>query len=164
MKQYVTNYFFILFLCFFSEITLAIPKIGSQAPNLSATLFTGKTFEINKMKGENLLLNFYSSYSKHCAYEIGSIETFLERHGSKIRIIYIGVDRPQDKHRVERMTKIYNIEGFMLNEAIINEGYEKPSRTPRAILIDKTGKVISINVGAKTPKYFKELETFIYNN
>ena len=87
MKQYFTNYFFILFLCFFSEITLAIPKIGSQAPNLSATLFTGKTFEINKMKGENLLLNFYSSYSKHCAYEIGSIETFLERHGSKIKII-----------------------------------------------------------------------------
>ena len=164
MKQYFTNYFFILFLCFFSGITLAMPKIGSQAPNLAATLFTGKIFEINKMKGENLLLNFYSSYSKHCAYEIGSIETFLERHGSKIKIIYIGVDRPQDKHRVERMTKIYNIEGFMLNEARINEGYEKPSRTPRAILIDKNGKVISINVGAKTPKYFKELETFIYNN
>ena len=52
----------------------------------------------------------------------------------------------------------------MLNEAIINEGYEKPARTPRAILIDKAGKVISVNVGAKTPKYFKELESFIYNN
>jgi len=24
--------------------------------------------------------------------------------------------------------------------------------------------VISVNVGAKTPKYFKELESFIYNN
>ena len=30
------------------------------------------------------------------------------------------------------MTKIYNIEGLMLNEAIINEGYEKPARTPRS--------------------------------
>ena len=164
MKPYFTNSFLILLICFFSEITLAVPKIGSQAPNLSGILFSGKKFEINKMKGENILLNFYSSYSKHCAYEIGSIETFLERHGSKIKIIYIGVDRPQDKHRVERMTKIYNIEGLMLNEAIINEGYEKPARTPRAILIDKAGKVISVNVGAKTPKYFKELESFIYNN
>ena len=67
------------------------------------------------MKSENLLLKFLlSSYSKHCAYEIGSIETFLRT--PKIKIIYIGVDRPQDKHRVERAVKIYSIEGFMLTD------------------------------------------------
>ena len=96
MKLNFTNSFLILLICFFSEITLAIPKLVLKHQIYLGFYFQEKKFEINKMKGENILLNFYSSYSKHCAYEIGSIETFLERHGSRIKIIYIGVDR----HRI----------------------------------------------------------------
>ena len=95
----------------------AVPEIGEPAPALKGTLFSGKPFDLAEMRGKVVLINYYSSYSKQCAFELGSIEVFLEEYQDKgLVVIYIGVDRPQDRHRVERMVKLYNLEGFMTHE------------------------------------------------
>lgn len=134
----------------------AVPEIGEPAPPLKGTLFSGKSFDLADMRGKVVLINYYSSYSKGCAFEIGSIEAFLEEnHDKGLVVVYIGVDRPQDRHRVERMVKLYNLEGFMNNELEEN-GFGEKYRAPRAFVIDRQGIVRSREYGSKTPTYFQK--------
>jgi cytochrome c biogenesis protein CcmG/thiol:disulfide interchange protein DsbE len=133
----------------------AVPEIGEPAPPLKGTLFSGKYFDLAEMRGKVVLINYYSSYSKQSAFEIGSIEAFVEEHHDKgLVVVFIGVDRPQDRHRVERMVKLYNLDGFMSNELDEN-GFGEKYRAPRAFVVDRKGIVRSREFGSKTPTYFQ---------
>ncbi|MCL6645661.1 MAG: TlpA family protein disulfide reductase [Dehalococcoidia bacterium] len=80
----------------------AAPEIGTPAPALRGTLFSGEEFDLARMRGQVVLVNFFSSYCKHCAYEIGNVETFLEQNRDRgFVVLVIGVDRPEDRGRVE---------------------------------------------------------------
>ena len=137
----------------------AVPEVGDPAPALKGTLFSGKQFDLAQMRGKVVLINYYSSYSKQSAFEIGSIEAYLEENRDKgLFVIYIGVDRPQDRHRVERMVELYNLEGIMSNELEEN-GFGAKFRAPRAFVIDREGIVRSREFGGKTPYYFQEFLT-----
>jgi peroxiredoxin len=132
----------------------AVPEIGELAPPLKGTLFSGKRFDLATMRGKVVLINYYSSYSKHGAIEIGNIEAFLDEYRDKgLVVIYIGVDRPEDKHRVERMVKLYNLEGIMTHDLEQN-GFGEKYRTPRGFVVDRQGIVRSREYGGKTPNYF----------
>lgn len=134
----------------------ATPEVGDPAPALKGTLFSGKPFDLAQQRGKVVLINYYSSYSKQCAYEIGNVEAFLEEYRDKgLVVVYIGVDRPQDRERVERMAKLYNLDGMMSNELEEN-GFGKKFRTPRAFVIDRKGIVRSREYGGKTPVYFQK--------
>ena len=49
----------------------ALPLIGEPAPALKGKLFNGEELDLARMRGKVVLVNFYSSYCKFCAYEIG---------------------------------------------------------------------------------------------
>ena len=134
----------------------AVPEIGETAPPLMGTLFSGKPFDLAQMHGKVVLINYYSSYSKHGAIEIGNIEAFLdENRDNGLVVIFIGVDRAEDRHRVERMVKLYNLEGIMSHDLEQN-GFGEKYRTPRAFVVDRQGIVRSREYGGKTPNYFQK--------
>lgn len=108
------------------------------------------------MRGKVVLVNFFSSYCKHCAYEIGNVETFYESHREQgFEVIVVGVDRPEDRHRVERMVGLYGLQGIMAGD-LQESGFDRSYRTPTAFLIDRNGVLRSKTWGSKTPHYFAE--------
>lgn len=132
----------------------AAPEVDAPAPPLKGTLFSGEAFDLSKMRGKVVLVNYFSSYCKHCAYEIGNVETYLENNADKgLVVIYIGVDRPEDRGRVERMVGLYNLKGIMVQDLEEN-GFGEKYRTPTAFVIDRKGIVRSKDWGGKTPVYF----------
>lgn len=134
----------------------AVPQIGETAPRLKGTLFSGKAFDLAAMRGSVVLVNFYSSYCKFCAYEIGNIETYLENNRNKgFTVIMVGVDRIEDRERVERMLGIYNLDGVMTDE-LEQSGFQKVYATPTAFVIDRQGILRSKTRGAKMPSWFRE--------
>jgi len=134
----------------------AVPEVDQPAPALKGMLFSGKPFDLKDMRGKVVLVNFYSSYCKHCAYEIGNLETFYEQHREQgFEIIVVGVDRPEDRHRVERMVGLYGLQGVMASELEEN-GFDRSYRTPTAFVIDRDGILRSRTWGGKTPHFFSE--------
>ena len=134
----------------------AAPEIGEPAPALKGTLFSGKPFDLAQMRGKVVMINYYSSYAKQSAFEIGNIESFLESHQDQgLVVIFVGVDRAQDRHRVERMVNLYNLEGIMTQDLEEN-GFGEKYRAPRAFVIDRKGIVRSRESGGKTPHYFRK--------
>lgn len=139
-----------------AAIGWARPEIDQPAPALKGTLFSGYPFDLQQMRGKVVLVNFFSSYCKHCAYEIGNLEDFYEKHRDQgFEIIVVGVDRPQDRHRVENMVGTYGLQGVMAAD-LEESGFERTYRTPTAFVIDRQGILRSQVWGGKTPIYFSE--------
>jgi len=134
----------------------ALPEVDQPAPALKGTLFSGKPFDLKEMRGKVVLVNFYSSYCKHCAYEIGNLETFYEQHREQVfEVLVVGVDALGDRHRVERMVALYGLQGVMADD-LEESGFERRYPTPTAFVIDREGILRSRTKGSKTPHYFAE--------
>jgi len=134
----------------------AMPEVDQPAPALKGTLFSGKSFDLKEMRGKVVLVNFYSSYCKHCAYEIGNLETFYEQHREQgFEVVVVGVDALGDRHRVERMVALYGLQGVMADD-LEESGFERRYPTPTAFVIDREGILRSRTKGSKTPHYFAE--------
>lgn len=140
-----------------SSLTHALPEIDAPAPSLKGTLFSGEAFDLAQMRGKVVLVNFYSSYCKFCAYEIGNLETIYEQYKAEgLEVLTLGVDDLSDRARVQRMLGIYNLPGAMVNELREN-GFERRHPTPTAFLIDRNGILRHKQWGAKTAQYFREV-------
>lgn len=134
----------------------AVPEIDQAAPPLKGRFFTGEAFDLAAMVGKVVLVNYYSSYCKFCAYEIGNLEAFYEQHrGRGFEVIVLGVDGPEDRHRVERMTGIYNLRATMVHELESN-GFGRRYPTPTAFVVGRDGVLRARIVGGKTPHRFRE--------
>src|SRR4051794_28976896 len=87
-------------------------ELGEAAPALKGTLFSGQTFDLSRMRGKVVLVNFYSNYCSFWAFEIGNLENFFEQHREQgFEVIVVGIDSLEDRHRVRRMLDIYALPG-----------------------------------------------------
>lgn len=140
-----------------APVRAAVVEIGEPAPPLKGTLLSGDKFDLADYRGKVVLVNFFSSYCKGCAYEIGTLETYLEKYRDQgFDILVIGVDRPQDRSRVSNMLTTYNLQGAMASD--LDEcGFERSYPTPTAFVVDREGIVREKLWGAKTLPRMREL-------
>jgi peroxiredoxin len=149
--------FFAAFLSLQLADALAVVEIDEPAPPLRGTLVSGDRFDLADYKGKVVLVNFYSSYCRGCAYEIGTLETYRDDMKDRgFDVLVIGVDRPEDKPRVARMLGIYNLQGAMASD-LDETGFERSYPTPTAFVIDREGVVRAKLWGAKTLPRMREL-------
>ena len=146
-----------LLLMLAAALAFAVVEMDQPAPPLRGTLVSGDKFDLADHRGKVVLVNFYSSYCRYCALEIGTLETFHDDLKDKgFEIIVIGVDRLEDKTRVARMLGIYNLQGAMADE-LDETGFERNYPTPTAYVIDREGVVREKTTGPKTPPRMREL-------
>lgn len=148
----------LLFLCVLSWASLAhaVPEIDAPAPPLQGTLFSGQPLDLAQMRGKVVLVNFYSSYCKFCAYEIGTLEAFYEEHRKDgFEVVAVGVDELADRERVQGILRLYNLPGLMAEELTAN-GFARRYPTPTAFLVDREGILRYRLSGAKGPSFYQE--------
>ena len=132
-------------------------ELGEPAPPLKGVLVSGDNFDLAEHRGKVVLVNFYSSYCRQCALEIGTIEVAMETYGPRgLVVIMLGVDKLEDKGRVARMLGIYNLQGGMVDE-LTECGFERRYPTPTAFLIDREGIVREKLWGVKSPPRMRDL-------
>ncbi len=144
------------FVCL-SPATYAVPMIDEPAPSLKGTLFDGTPFDLNDYKGKVVMVNFFSSFCKICALEIGNVENYYEEFKpAGLEVIALSIDRPEDKERSARMAKNYNLPGGMVSD-LVESGFEKKYPTPTCYVFDRKGILRAKYIGAKTPKFYREV-------
>lgn len=148
----------LLLLCALAWVSAAcaVPEIDAPAPPLQGTLFSGQAVDLAQMRGKVVLVNFYSSYCKFCAYEIGTLEAFYEEHRKDgFEVIAVGVDDLTDRDRVQGILRLYNLPGVMAEELTAN-GFARRYPTPTAFLVDRDGILRYRLSGAKGPTFYQE--------
>ncbi len=133
----------------------AVPTIGEPAPPLQGFLFDGTPFDLSDYKGKVVLLNFFSSYCKICALEIGNVENYYEEFKlAGLEVIALSIDRAEDKERSGRMAKNYNLPGGMVTDLVVS-GFEKKYPTPTCYVFDRKGVLRAKYTGAKQPQFYR---------
>ncbi len=137
----------------------AAPTIDEPAPPLQGALFDGTPFDLSDYKGKVVMLNFFSSFCKICALEIGNVENYYEQFKPKgLEVIALSIDRPDDKERSARMAKNYNLPGGMVSD-LIESGFEKKYPTPTCYVFDRKGVLRAKYSGAKQPQFYRDVIT-----
>ena len=148
----------LVFSMLFASINLyAMPTIDEPAPPLKGTMFDGTPFDLNDYKGKVVMVNFFSSFCKICALEIGNVENYYEEFKEQgLEILALSIDRPDDKERSARMAKNFSLPGGMVSD-LIESGFEKKYPTPTCFIFDRKGVLRAKYTGAKQPQFYREL-------
>jgi peroxiredoxin len=135
----------------------AQPEVGEPAPELRGRFLNGQEFDLANMRGQVVLVNFFSSYCKFCAYEIGNLETYYEAHKARgFAVIVVALDGATDRDRVSRMLDNYGLPGTLASDLAAN-GFGTRYPTPTAFIIDRNGVLRHRMWGAKNPAHYREL-------
>jgi len=119
----------------------AAPSINSAAPSLVLTELGGETFDLGKLRGKVVLVNYWATWCAPCKKEMPVLNSFYRRyHEQGLEIIGISADRPQDFARMRRMSGTLAYPTSTLDR-ISQDGFGPPSGFPLTFVIDRDGIV-----------------------
>lgn len=131
----------ILHLAFAPEPARAAPEIDKAAPELVVTELDGQTFDIAKLRGKVVLVNYWATWCAPCRKDMPKLDAFYRRyHDQSLEMIGISVDRQRDLAKVRKVMAAIAYPVAMLKD-VTNNGFGEPEGVPITWIIDRDGKV-----------------------
>src|ERR1700680_3865892 len=87
----------ILWLTALPDAARAAPAIGEAGPKLIVTTLDGQIFDLAKMAGKVVLVNYWATWCAPCRKELPTFDAFYRRyHAQGLEMIGISIDFPRD--------------------------------------------------------------------
>ena len=119
----------------------AAPEIGKAAPELVVTALDGQTFDLAKLKGKVVLVNYWATWCAPCKKDMPKLDAFYRRYqGQNLEMIGISVDRDSDLPKVRKVMESLAYPVAILKDVTVN-GFGEPDGVPITWIIDTDGKV-----------------------
>ena len=119
----------------------AAPEIGEAAPPLVVTALDGTTFDLAKLRGKVVLVNYWATWCAPCRKEMPKLDAFYRRyHGQGLEVIGISIDFPRDYGKARRAAQAVTYPTAVA-KAIGDDGFGSPKGVPITWIIDVDGKV-----------------------
>lgn len=124
-----------------SGFALAAPSINAAAPALVLSELGGQAFELGKLRGKVVLVNYWATWCAPCRKEMPVLNSFYRRyHAQGLEMIGISADRPQEFARMRMMSRALAYPTSTLDR-ISENGFGQPEGFPLTYLIDRDGIV-----------------------
>ena len=131
----------ILSFAFAPEPARAAPEIGKAAPELVVTELDGQTFDLAKLRGKVVLVNYWATWCAPCRKDMPKLDALYRRyHDQNLEMIGISIDRDSDLGKVRKITATLAYPLAMLKD-VTNNGFGAPEGVPITWIIDRDGKV-----------------------
>ena len=120
---------------------LAVPQIGEAAAPLVVTALDGTTFDLAKLRGKVVLVNYWATWCAPCRKEMPKLDAFYRHyHDRGLEIIGISIDFPRDYEKMRKAARSVTYPTAATKD-ISNDGFGKPGGVPITWIIDADGKV-----------------------
>jgi cytochrome c biogenesis protein CcmG, thiol:disulfide interchange protein DsbE len=119
----------------------AAPQIDEAAPALVLTTLDGSTFDLGKLRGKVVMVNYWATWCAPCRKEMPKLDAFYRKyHSQGLEMVGISIDFARDLNKARRAAQGvgYPI-GFA--KAISDDGFGTPKGVPITWIIDTDGKV-----------------------
>jgi peroxiredoxin len=117
------------------------PAVGQPAPEITAAQVDGGTFDLEKLKGQVVVVNFWATWCPPCRAEMPAIDAFYRKHhGEGLTVIGMTEDKPRDLAQVKNVMAAFAYPAAMVEGAKVN-GFGKFQILPQTFVIDRQGKV-----------------------
>ena len=81
----------------------AAPSMDQPAPALVVTQLDGQTFDLSKLRGKVVLVNYWATWCAPCRKEMPTLDTFYRRyHEQGLEMIGISIDLPRELAKCAR--------------------------------------------------------------
>jgi len=119
----------------------ALPEINGAAPALVLTTTNGQTFDLAKLRGKVVLVNYWATWCAPCRTEMPRLSAFYRRyHDRGLEIIGISIDFPRDLEKARRAAHAVGYPTALLRD-ITDDGFGTPKGVPITWVIDADGKI-----------------------
>jgi cytochrome c biogenesis protein CcmG, thiol:disulfide interchange protein DsbE len=122
-------------------IAPAAPAMNEEAPQLIATALDGETFDLAKLRGKVVLVNFWATWCVPCRKEMPILDAFYRRyHEQGLELIGISVDFARDSAKMRKAAGAVSYPTAMANDIPVN-GFGPPEGVPVTYVVDAEGVV-----------------------
>lgn len=119
----------------------AAPEMEKTVPPLVAARLDGETFDIDKLRGRVVLVNYWATWCAPCKKEMPVLNAFYRRyHGQGLEMIGISADRPHDFAKMRAVSRGLSYPTSTLDR-ISQDGFGPPEGFPLTYVIDRDGIV-----------------------
>jgi cytochrome c biogenesis protein CcmG/thiol:disulfide interchange protein DsbE len=119
----------------------AAPEIGKAAPALVVTQLDGQTFDLAKLRGKVVLVNYWATWCAPCRKDMPKLDAFYRSHHQQnLEMIGISVDRPGDLQKVRKVMASLAYPVAVLKDVTV-DGFGPPDGIPITWIIDADGNV-----------------------
>lgn len=127
----------------------AAPEIGKAAPELVVTELDGQVFDLAKLKGKVVLVNYWATWCAPCKKDMPKLNAFYRRyHDQNLAMIGISVDRPGDLPKVRKVMASLAYPVAVLKGVTV-DGFGEPEGVPITWIIDSDGKVRNMMIDVR---------------
>lgn len=147
---------------FDAKYATELVKAGTQAPDFKMKTIDGKTFQLSKLKGRTVVLDFWASWCPDCRKDAPEVVRMQQEYGPQ-GVEFVGVSMDTDVEAWRKACEKYGIRYTQVSElkkfkeTDIAKAYGV-RWIPSMVVIDKDGKVaLSTVLTYKVDKYLKEL-------
>jgi cytochrome c biogenesis protein CcmG, thiol:disulfide interchange protein DsbE len=124
-----------------SVIAGAAPAMNEAAPPLIATALDGQTFDLAKLRGKVVLVNFWATWCAPCRKEMPILDAFYRRYREQgLELIGISVDFARDSAKMRKAAGAVSYPTVMANDIPVN-GFGPPDGVPVTYVVDTEGVV-----------------------
>jgi cytochrome c biogenesis protein CcmG/thiol:disulfide interchange protein DsbE len=123
------------------SVVWAAPVMDQSAPSLVLTQLNGEVFDLAKMRGKVVLVNYWATWCAPCKKEMPILNSFYRRHrGDGLEIIGVSADRPQDFAKMRKMSGSLAYPTATMNE-VTDNGFGPPEGFPLTYVVDRNGVI-----------------------
>jgi cytochrome c biogenesis protein CcmG, thiol:disulfide interchange protein DsbE len=131
----------IVWLASASDPARADPEIGEAAPALVVNALDGTIFDLAKLRGKVVLVNYWATWCAPCRKEMPKLDAFFKRyHAQGLEIIGISIDFDRDFEKARKAAQAVSYPTAVA-KAITDDGFGIPKGVPITWIIDVDGKV-----------------------
>lgn len=119
----------------------AAPEINKPAPKLVVAALDGQTFDLAKLRGKVVLVNYWATWCAPCRKDMPKLDAFYRgHHQQNLEMIGISVDRPSDLQKVRKVmaTLAYPV---AVPKDVTVDGFGPPEGVPITWIVDADGKI-----------------------
>jgi cytochrome c biogenesis protein CcmG/thiol:disulfide interchange protein DsbE len=154
--------------CFFAFATVlgamevqAAIVVGQAAPPLIAQELNTAGFDLERLRGKVIMVNFWATWCPPCREEMPLLDRVYQNyHGQGLEIIGISVDRARSRDEVATMAAQMSYPIAAITDVTVN-GFGRPSVLPITYLVDREGIVSAILTPALGPLSEQALVTAV---